>query len=89
MVLWSIAENILIKLFQEYYSWVLFALCFSHRLELALKDAIKKVLEPVDVMSQATFIIYMQSLPRNTENQKIYSIFWKVNSKCIAQVLIL
>ena len=89
MVLWSIAENILIKLFQEDYSLVLFTLCFSHRLELALKDAIKKVLEPVDVMSQATFIIYMQSLPRNTENQKIYSIFWKVNSKCIAPVFIL
>ena len=38
----------LIKLFQEDYLWVSFAKCFSHRHELALKDAVKEVLEPVD-----------------------------------------
>ena len=37
-----------IKLFQEDYHWVSFVWCFSHRLELALKDAVKEVLEPVD-----------------------------------------
>ena len=38
----------LIKLFQENYPWVSYVWCFSHKLELALKDAIKEVLKSAD-----------------------------------------
>ena len=37
----------LIRLFQEEYPWMSFIWCFSHRLELALKDALKEFMEPV------------------------------------------
>ena len=75
MVLWSIAENILIKLFQEDYSWVLFTLCFSHRLELALKDAIKKALEPVDVMSLSDlYCLYAKSSKKHRESKNLFNL---------------
>ena len=31
----------LLRLFQENYLWILFIWCFGHRLELAIKDALK------------------------------------------------
>ena len=75
MVLWSIAENILIKLFQEDYSLVLFTLCFSHRLELALKDAIKKALEPVDVMSLSDlYCLYAKSSKKHRESKNLFNL---------------
>ena len=38
----------LIRLLQEDFPWISFIWCFSHRLELALKDALKEFIEPVD-----------------------------------------
>ena len=38
----------LIRLLQEDFPWISFIWCFTHRLELALKDALKEFIKPVD-----------------------------------------
>ena len=58
----------LIKIFQEDYDWVSFVGCFSHRLELALKDAVKEVVVIPSACYYATLIIFMQSPPKNIDN---------------------
>ena len=50
-----------IKSFQEDYPWVSFAWCISHRLVLALKDAVKEVLGPVDVSICDLHHLYVKS----------------------------
>ena len=57
----------LIKLSQEYYNCVSFVWCFSHRLELALKDAVKEVLNPADTALCDLYYIYTKS-SKNIEN---------------------
>ena len=51
----------LIKLFQEDYPWISFICYFSHRLELALKDALKEYMEPVDTMQTHLYYLYTRS----------------------------
>ena len=46
----------LIRFFQEDYPWLAFVWCFSHRLELSLKDALLEFLEPVDIRWHIYFI---------------------------------
>ena len=57
----------LIKLSQEHYPCVSFVWCFSHRLELALKDAVKEVLNPADTALCDLYYIYAKS-SKNIEN---------------------
>ena len=51
----------LIKLFQEDYPWLAFVRCFSHRLELSLKDALLDFLEPVGTLLTHLFYTYSNS----------------------------
>ena len=76
----------LIRLLQEDFPWISFIWCFSHRLELAIKDALKEFIEPVDTSLMHLFYCIKNHL-KNIENLKMYIIYWKVNLKCIVQVL--
>ena len=51
----------LIRLLQEDFPWISFIWCFSHRLELALKDASKEFIEPVDTSLMHLFYLYKKS----------------------------
>ena len=51
----------LIKLFQEDYPWISFVWCFSHRYDLALKDVVKEVLEPVETSLCDLYYLYAKS----------------------------
>ena len=48
----------IIRLLQEDFSWVSFIWCFCHRLELALKDALKDFIDPVDESLLHLFYMY-------------------------------
>ena len=48
----------LIKLFQEELPWLSFIWCFSHRLELALKDALNEFMEPIETSLMHLFYWY-------------------------------
>ena len=45
-------------LFQKDYPWIYFIWCFSHRLELALKDALKEYMEAVYTMLTNLYYLY-------------------------------
>ena len=51
----------LIVLLRQEYEWVSFIWCFSHRLELALKDALKVFIKPVDDSLIHLFYLYKNS----------------------------
>ena len=71
----------LIRLLPEDFPWISFIWCFSHRLELALKDALKEFMEPIDTLMHL-FYLFKNHL-KNNENLKISIIYWKVSLKCI------
>ena len=64
----------LIKLFQEDYRWVLFVWCFSHRFELALKDAVKEALEPVDTSLCDLYYLYVKSFKKHRELKNLSNV---------------
>ena len=51
----------LVSLFREQNEWITFIWCFSHRLELALKDALKDFISPVDESLMHLFYLYKNS----------------------------
>ena len=51
----------LIWLLQEDFPWISFIWRFSHRLELALEDALKEFIEPVDTSLTYLFYLYKSS----------------------------
>ena len=62
----------LIKLFQEDYPWLSFIWCFSHRLELSLKDALKEFIEPVDTSLRHLYYLHMNSSKKHRELKSLY-----------------
>ena len=64
----------LIRLLQEDFPWISFIWCFSHRLELALKDVFKEFIEPVDTINAFIFTCIKNYL-KNTKNLKISIIY--------------
>ena len=64
----------LIRLFQEDYPWMCFVWCFSHRLELALKDALKDFMEPVDTTLRHLYYLYTKSSKKHRELKNLYVI---------------
>lgn len=51
----------LISLFTEEKEWVTFTRFFSHRLELALKNALKDSIAPIDESLKHLYYLYMKS----------------------------
>ena len=64
----------LIKLFQEDYSWVSFFWCFSHRLELTLKDVVKEALEPVDTSLCDLYCFYAKSSKKHRVLKNLFDV---------------
>ena len=64
----------LIKLFQEDYPWMSFVWCFSHSYDLALKDVVKEVLEPVDTSLCDLYYLYAKSSKKHRELKNLLNI---------------
>ena len=64
----------LIQLFHEDYPWVSFVWCFSYRLELALKDVVKEVLELVDISLCNLYYLYAKSSKKDRELKNIFNV---------------
>ena len=67
-------DSRLIRLLQEDFPWISFIWCFSHRLELALKDASKEFIEPVDTSLMYLFYLYEKSSKKHRELENIYHL---------------
>ena len=64
----------LIRLFQEDYKWLCFIWCFSHRLELALKDALKEFIDPVDESLRHIYYLYQKSSKKFRELKILHTL---------------
>ena len=62
----------LIKLFQEDYPWLSFIWCFSHRLELSLKDALTEFIEPAQTSLRHLYFLYKKSSKKHREIKSLY-----------------
>ena len=58
----------LMSLFREKNEWITFIWCFSHRLELALKDALKEYASSVDESLMHLFYFIHQKKQREVKN---------------------
>ena len=64
----------LISLFREEKEWVTFIWCFSYHLELALKDALKDSIAPVDESLMHLYYLYKKSSKKHRELKKLYQL---------------
>ena len=62
----------LIAKLQEENEWILFVWCFSHRLELALKDALADFTKPVDESLMHLYYLYQKSSKKLRELKKLF-----------------
>ena len=60
----------LIRLIQEEFPWVSFIWCFSHCLELALKDSLKSFIDPVDESLLHLFYLLQDLIKKSTRTEK-------------------
>ena len=64
----------LIKFFQEDYPWISFIWCFSHRVELALKDVLKENMDQVDTTLTHLYYLYTKSSKKHRELKNLYML---------------
>ena len=62
----------LIAKLQEENPWILFVWCFSHRLELALKDALGEFSKPVDESLMHLYYLYQKSSKKLRELKQLF-----------------
>lgn len=65
----------LIEFMREELPWVTFIWCISHRLELALKDALKDIMSDVDSVLTNLYYLYKKSSKKTRELKDLYSVF--------------
>ena len=65
----------LIAQFQMEHEWVLFVWCFSHRLELALKDSLQDFTAPVDETLMHLYYLYHKSSKKLRELKCLFNEF--------------
>ena len=65
---------VLIFLFREQNEWMTFIWCFSHRLELALKDSLKDYISPIDESLLHLFNLYKNSSKKHSELKNLYQL---------------
>ena len=70
--------NGLITLFRKDLPWVSFVWCFSHRLELCLKDALSSELEQIEESLRYLFYMYKNSSKKVRELTVLYHILQNV-----------
>ena len=63
-----------ISFFQEQNEWVTFIWCFSHRLELPLKDSLKYYLSPIDESFLHLFSLYKNLSKKHRELKNLYQV---------------
>jgi hypothetical protein len=63
-----------ISKFKVEMPWVTFVWCISHRLELALKDALKKSIDPVDTCIRNLYYLYEKSSKKLRELKSLFGI---------------
>lgn len=68
----------LITLFRRDMPWVAFVWCFSHRLELSLKDALASEFESVEESLRHLFYIYQNSSKKLRELRSLFQILQNV-----------
>ena len=64
----------LIKLFQEELPWLSFIWCFSHWLDLGLKDALNNYMEPIETSLMHLFHLYKESFRKHRELKNLYEL---------------
>ena len=64
----------IIRLLQEDFPWVSFIWCFSLQLELALKDALKDFIDPVDESLCHLFYMYKKSSKKVRELKNLHNL---------------
>ena len=62
----------MIKLLEEEYPSISFIWCFSYRLEVALKDALKEYMEPVDKLLTNLYYLYTKSSKKHRKLKNLY-----------------
>ena len=70
----STKKSGLISLFREEKEWVTFIWCFSHCLEVALKDALKDSIAPVDESLMHLYYLYKKSSKKHRELKNSYQL---------------
>ena len=63
----------LLSLFCEQNEWITFIWCFSHCLQLSLKDALKEYTSPVDDSLMYLFYLYKNSSKKTQRAKKLVS----------------
>ena len=71
----------LIAQIQAEHCWVLFVWCFSHRLELALKDTLSDFTSPVDKLLMPLYHLYHKSSKKFQELNCLHAIL-----KCMVKM---
>ena len=64
----------LIKLLKQDFPRISFILCFSHQVELALNDALKELIEPVDTSLMHLFYLYKKSSKKHRQLNNFYHL---------------
>ena len=62
----------LISLFREQNEWMTFIKCFSHQLELGLKDSLKDYISPIDELLLHLFNLYKNLSKKHRELKTLY-----------------
>ena len=74
----SSSKSGLISLLKEDFHWVSFIWCFSHRLELGLKDSLKDFIKPLEQSLINLFQLYKRSSKKLRELKQLASILRNV-----------
>ena len=64
----------LVSLFRKQNEWITFIWCFSHCLELALKDALKEYTYPFSESLMHLFYLYKNSSKKHRKLKNLYQI---------------
>ena len=68
----------LVVLLREDYPWIVFVWCVSHRLELAIKHALKELIEPIDTCLTNLYYMYEKSSKKTREIKILHDLLKEV-----------
>ena len=68
----------LVALFRELYPWLVFVWCVSHRLELAIKHALKELIEPIEKCLMNLYYMYETSSKKTREIKILHDMLKEI-----------
>ena len=74
----GVKTGLAVKFRESGQEWLLFVWCLSHRLELALKDALADVMEPIKKYLTNLFYLYEKSSKKFRELRKLRKVLAEV-----------